>query len=70
MRKRIAAKPSLSFIEPMQPALVDAPPDGSDWVHEVKWDGYRSQVIVQNGRCPDLHPPRPRLDEALCADRR
>lgn len=48
MRKRIAAKPSLSFIEPMQPALIDAPPDGSDWVHEVKWDGYRSQVIVQN----------------------
>lgn len=42
-------KPPLSFIEPMQPALVDATPDGSDWIHEVKWDGYRSQIIVQNG---------------------
>src|SRR6478735_3481983 len=48
-KRIVAGKPSLSFIEPMQPALVDTPPDGTDWIHEVKWDGYRSQVIIQNG---------------------
>ena len=36
----------LNFIEPMQPALVDAPPEGDGWLHELKYDGYRTQIIV------------------------
>ena len=28
------------------PSLVDKPPKGSDWVHEVKFNGYRSQMII------------------------
>ncbi|RWB57118.1 RNA ligase family protein [Mesorhizobium sp.] len=35
----------LSFIRPMEPELVEEPPVGEDWSHEVKFDGYRTQVI-------------------------
>ncbi|PTE12411.1 RNA ligase family protein [Mesorhizobium helmanticense] len=30
------------------PTLVDKPPEGGDWSHEVKFDGYRSQLIIEN----------------------
>ena len=36
------ASASSGFILPCQPLLVDRPPAGSDWLHEVKHDGYRS----------------------------
>lgn len=29
----------------MLPTLVDKPPDGDGWIHEVKFDGYRSQIV-------------------------
>ncbi|WP_348639605.1 hypothetical protein [Mesorhizobium sp. M1E.F.Ca.ET.045.02.1.1] len=35
----------LSFIRPMEPELVDQPPTGDGWSHEVKFDGYRTQLI-------------------------
>jgi ATP-dependent DNA ligase len=35
----------LKFIKPMEPQLVDTPPQGDDWLHEIKFDGYRTQVI-------------------------
>ncbi|MBZ9894260.1 ATP-dependent DNA ligase [Mesorhizobium sp. BR1-1-6] len=35
----------LKFIEPLMPTLVEKPPEGDDWIHEVKFDGYRSQII-------------------------
>ena len=35
----------LSFIRPMEPELVEQPPKGDGWSHEVKFDGYRTQVI-------------------------
>ncbi|TPK93411.1 ATP-dependent DNA ligase [Mesorhizobium sp. B2-4-14] len=35
----------LKFIKPMEPDLVDAPPQGDEWIHEIKFDGYRTQVI-------------------------
>ncbi|TGP49674.1 ATP-dependent DNA ligase [bacterium M00.F.Ca.ET.230.01.1.1] len=35
----------LSFIPPLLPTLVDKPPEGDGWIHEVKFDGYRSQII-------------------------
>ncbi|RWJ38045.1 MAG: ATP-dependent DNA ligase, partial [Mesorhizobium sp.] len=28
---------------------MDQPPEGEGWIHEVKFDGYRAQVIVQDG---------------------
>ncbi|RWB05455.1 MAG: ATP-dependent DNA ligase [Mesorhizobium sp.] len=35
----------LKFVPPMQPELVDAPPEGEEWIHEIKFDGYRTQII-------------------------
>ena len=31
-------------------ALVEAPPVGVDWLHEVKHHGYCVQLIVQGGK--------------------
>ncbi|TPN57460.1 ATP-dependent DNA ligase [Mesorhizobium sp. B1-1-7] len=40
----------LKFIKPMEPELVDTPPQGDEWLHEVKFDGYRTQIIKdENG---------------------
>ncbi|MER9456615.1 ATP-dependent DNA ligase [Mesorhizobium sp. M0478] len=36
----------LKFIEPLIPTLVEKPPEGDGWTHEVKFDGYRSQMII------------------------
>lgn len=41
---------ALSFIPPMMPMLVDEPPEGEDWVHEIKYDGYRTQLIIEDGQ--------------------
>lgn len=30
----------------MQPKLVDKPPTGDGWLHEIKYDGYRIQIHV------------------------
>ncbi|MFK0688836.1 hypothetical protein ACFX5Q_11595 [Mesorhizobium sp. IMUNJ 23033] len=30
------------------PTLVDKPPEGDGWIHEVKFDGYRSQIIIDD----------------------
>ncbi|AZO75008.1 MAG: ATP-dependent DNA ligase [Mesorhizobium sp.] len=35
----------LTFIKPMEPELVEQPPLGGEWTHEVKFDGYRTQLI-------------------------
>ena len=34
----------LGFVEPQRLTLTDRPPQGSDWFHEVKHDGYRTLV--------------------------
>ena len=43
-------KPLPRFVEPQLARLVEQPPGGSDWVHEVKFDGYRMQLRVENGK--------------------
>ena len=40
----------LGFIEPELATLTDAMPEGPDWVHEVKFDGYRTLTIIDDGR--------------------
>ena len=32
----------LSFVEPMLLTLVQEPPAGDEWLHEIKYDGYRT----------------------------
>jgi bifunctional non-homologous end joining protein LigD len=44
-------RPKLQFVEPMAPTLVDEPPGGAGWIHEIKYDGYRTELIVEDGRC-------------------
>jgi bifunctional non-homologous end joining protein LigD len=39
-----------AFVEPQLAKLVDQPPEGARWAHEVKLDGYRAQVNVSGGR--------------------
>lgn len=38
----------LGFIEPQLATLVDQPPQGDEWIHEIKHDGYRTLLIVQD----------------------
>src|SRR5262249_7494502 len=37
----------LRFIEPQLCSSADQPPEGKHWIHEVKHDGYRSQVVIE-----------------------
>ena len=34
----------------MDPRLVDAPPKGDGWLHEIKYDGYRTQLLIEDGQ--------------------
>ncbi|WP_244734242.1 hypothetical protein [Mesorhizobium sp. 113-1-2] len=38
----------LKFVAPLIPNLVEKPPDGEGWIHEVKFDGYRSQLVIDD----------------------
>jgi bifunctional non-homologous end joining protein LigD len=40
--------PPLRFIEPQLASLVDEPPEGKHWIHEIKHDGYRCQVLIED----------------------
>jgi bifunctional non-homologous end joining protein LigD len=48
-KRKSTAKPP-RFVEPELTKLVDRPPDGKGWAHEVKFDGYRMQMRVESGR--------------------
>jgi len=39
-----------AFIEPELCKPLDRPPGGAGWAHEVKFDGYRLQLRVANGK--------------------
>ena len=36
----------LKFIKPQEPILVEVPPVSDDWLHEIKYDGFRTQLIL------------------------
>jgi len=38
------------FVEPQLAKSVDRPPPGAGWAHEIKFDGYRLQLRVENGK--------------------
>jgi DNA ligase D-like protein (predicted ligase) len=40
----------LYFIEPQLATPVDQPPEGKHWIHELKHDGYRCQVLLARGQ--------------------
>ena len=39
----------LGFVAPQVPTLVSKPPAGDAWIHEVKHDGYRTVLVLQDG---------------------
>ena len=43
-------EPLPKWIRPCLPTLVDKPPVGPQWVHEIKWDGYRVSAYVADGK--------------------
>lgn len=42
-------RPALRYIKPMSPRLVETAPSGDTWLHEIKFDGYRTQLHVEGG---------------------
>ena len=49
-RRQYGIAPMPDYIDPQLATLVEQPPKGGDWVHEIKFDGYRMQARVQKGR--------------------
>ena len=50
-RRRAAVGSTMpQFVDPALCRLVSRPPDEPGWVHEIKFDGYRLQLRVQDGR--------------------
>ncbi|MGH6702003.1 MAG: DNA ligase D [Bradyrhizobium sp.] len=45
--RKVAALPD--FVAPQLCRLVDRPPNGEGWCHEIKFDGYRVQLRVEKG---------------------
>src|SRR5215212_9561341 len=45
--KKVTAMPE--FVAPELCTLVDRPPGGEGWCHEIKFDGYRVQLRVEGG---------------------
>lgn len=47
VKKNLALPP---FVEPQLATLVDAPPAGAEWLHEIKFDGYRMIASLAGDR--------------------
>jgi hypothetical protein len=64
MRKRLAAERA-SFIEPCLPSPADKSASGSNWIHEIKHDGFR---LMARRDPVGIHRPRgQRLDHPCLA---
>jgi len=38
------------FVSPQLATLVDQAPNGENWVHEIKFDGYRLMAMIEGGK--------------------
>ena len=47
--RRAEATALPGWVKPQLTRLVDAPPDGPDWLHEIKYDGYRMHARLDRG---------------------
>lgn len=50
MPKRGVAARLPAFVPPCLAKLVSVPPAGDEWGHEIKFDGYRLEARIENGR--------------------
>jgi ATP-dependent DNA ligase len=46
----------VAFVVPAQPVKASKPPSGTDWVHEIKHDGYRMIVRRDGQRAGSVVP--------------
>ena len=46
----MARAPLPEFIQPEIATLTDKAPDGDEWVHEIKLDGYRTAARLEAGK--------------------
>src|SRR5947208_16211139 len=47
--RRTAAAALPEWIRPQLTQLLDAAPDGPEWLHEIKFDGYRMHARLDRG---------------------
>src|SRR5204862_7511565 len=47
--RRAEATALAGWVKPQLTTLVDAPPDGPEWLHEIKFDGYRMHARLDRG---------------------
>ena len=40
----------LGFIKLEIPTPVPEPPTGEGWIHEIKYDGYRTLIVIDQGK--------------------
>ena len=75
LARRIMARPAArwrrseppGFVRPCEPALIDRPPAGPGWLHEVKHDGFR--IIARNeGERVKVWSRRRRLHRSLSGE--
>ena len=52
-------------MKPQLTELVEQPPDGPDWFHEIKFDGYRMHARIYDGDVRLLTLDGPRLDAKI-----
>lgn len=72
--KRLRRPPPSGFIFPCRPLLVDEPPSGLGWLHEVKHDGYRiiarkdgDRVTLWSRYGTNFTDRLPKIAEAICS---
>ena len=47
--RRAEATALPSWVKPQVSKLVDEPPEGPEWLHEIKYDGYRMHARLDRG---------------------
>ena len=53
-RRRVELVPPPIWVKPQLAKLVEKAPDGPDWLHEIKFDGYRMHARLVSGRAQIL----------------
>jgi ATP-dependent DNA ligase len=59
-RRKAGSDPLTEWVKPQLTELMKEAPEGSDWLHEIKFDGYRMHARLDRGRVRLL--TRTRLD--------
>src|ERR1700730_14854691 len=49
-RPRVRSPEFPRWVKPQLCKLVDAPPQGPEWLHEIKHDGYRMHARLDRGQ--------------------